>query len=75
MENGCEDRNECQLNEACENAPYVTCKNNKGSYECICDAGYSGNGTHCFDIDECATGNVGFSKITLYFSLEIFTKI
>lgn len=62
MENGCEDRDECQFNGVCENAPYVTCTNNQGSYECICDAGYTGNGTHCFDVDECASGNVGFSK-------------
>ena len=72
MENGCEDRDECIFNESCENAPYVTCKNNKGSYECICDAGFTGNGTHCFDVDECASGNVGFSKTQLIFPWNFF---
>ena len=34
----------------------VTCSNNNGSYSCQCNAGFSGNGTVCTDIDECTSG-------------------
>jgi hypothetical protein len=35
----------------------ATCENTDGSYTCICDDGWEGDGTTCTDIDECATGN------------------
>merc|ERR1712003_97549 len=36
----------------------ATCTNNSGSYECECNAGFTGDGKDCKDIDECkATEN------------------
>ena len=32
----------------------ATCIDTRGSYECKCDDGYTGDGTACYDIDECA---------------------
>ena len=29
------------------------CHNNKGGWECECFVGFRGDGTNCFDIDEC----------------------
>eukprot|EP00794_Sanderia_malayensis_P003190 gene3190-3661_t len=34
----------------------ATCTNNKGSYDCTCNAGYTGNGTDCQDVNECSLG-------------------
>ena len=34
----------------------ASCSNTAGSFTCACDAGYSGNGVMCSDINECATG-------------------
>ena len=31
----------------------ANCTNIEGSYECICNEGYFGNGTVCEDNDEC----------------------
>ena len=32
---------------------YAICLNTFGSFECTCKPGFSGNGSHCVDIDEC----------------------
>eukprot|EP00117_Sycon_ciliatum_P008637 scpid11083/ scgid1619/ Fibrillin-2 len=48
----CVDLNECAATHDCsENA---TCTNTVGSFYCTCNVGYTGNGTHCVDIDECS---------------------
>jgi hypothetical protein len=36
-------------------AEQATCTDNEGSFTCTCNNGYTGNGTRCDDIDECAT--------------------
>lgn len=36
----------------------ATCFNMPGSFNCTCDDGYYGNGTHCADIDECGTESI-----------------
>ena len=42
------DFNECNVIGTChENA---TCKNTGGSYYCVCDQGFTGNGTNCTGI-------------------------
>ncbi|XP_022777800.1 uncharacterized protein LOC111319257 [Stylophora pistillata] len=35
----------------------AVCMNTKGSYNCTCKPGYSGDGRTCKDVDECAVGN------------------
>mmetsp|Transcript_1949 Transcript_1949/g.7006 ORF Transcript_1949/g.7006 Transcript_1949/m.7006 type:complete len:701 (-) Transcript_1949:217-2319(-) len=35
---------------------HAHCKNTIGSFECICDKGYRGDGRSCVDIDECVEG-------------------
>ncbi|CAK8671664.1 unnamed protein product [Clavelina lepadiformis] len=45
----------------CENGMYIchshaVCANIPGSYVCLCEHGYTGNGTHCSNIDECTLG-------------------
>eukprot|EP01134_Creolimax_fragrantissima_P000184 CFRG0184T1 len=44
------DVDECISNPCDNNAD---CLNTEGSYNCICNAGFSGNGLECTDIDEC----------------------
>ncbi len=34
----------------------AVCSNTIGSFDCFCNAGYSGDGVTCTDIDECALG-------------------
>ena len=35
----------------------ATCSNTDGGYDCVCNAGYTGDGiTSCDDVDECAAG-------------------
>ena len=51
----CTDENEC-LNSPC--AEFSTCTNIVGSYQCVCDEGWQGDGyTECSDINECEFGN------------------
>ena len=46
-----QDMDECTLLDAC--SPHATCANFVGGYKCKCNAGYSGDGIICSDIDEC----------------------
>ena len=39
------DTNECLQNSTCH--PNATCNNTEGSYMCICDTGYNGDGFTC----------------------------
>ncbi|XP_028410340.1 adhesion G protein-coupled receptor E2-like isoform X3 [Dendronephthya gigantea] len=56
-----QDVDECALktNNSCHSQ--ATCRNDTGSYTCICNYGFSGNGTICEDIDECQ------SQLHMYF--------
>ena len=49
----CEDIDECLTGHKCHRN--ATCDNSRGSYNCICDKGYSGNSEKCSDVDECST--------------------
>ncbi|XP_070537077.1 uncharacterized protein [Ptychodera flava] len=51
----CEDINECEVNNYCD--PRAICSNLPGTFECRCQTGYLGDGTHCADIDECQSSN------------------
>ena len=48
----CTDINECLGNPCGLNA---TCTNLPGTFNCACNAGFTGNGITCSNIDECAT--------------------
>ena len=49
----CIDIDECK-HDICH--PNASCENTPGSYNCKCNAGFSGDGNWCQDIDECLTG-------------------
>ncbi|XP_053523819.1 hemicentin-2 [Artibeus jamaicensis] len=52
----CTDRDECQVRSLCQHA----CQNTKGSYRCLCPAGYRllPSGKNCQDINECEEDGV-----------------
>ena len=53
-EDGCVDIDECSTGvDNCD--ANASCTNSVGSFDCECDAGYSGDGETCVDIDECAS--------------------
>ena len=35
----------------------ATCQNTNGSYDCICNEGFVGDGFDCKDVNECLTNN------------------
>ncbi|KAJ7377675.1 Stabilin-2 [Desmophyllum pertusum] len=41
---------------------HATCRGPSGSGICECDAGYTGNGTHCTEINNCVVNNGGCDK-------------
>ncbi|XP_015778011.1 PREDICTED: fibrillin-1-like [Acropora digitifera] len=45
----CSSENECHVD--------ATCTNTKGTYNCICQDGFEGDGKNCTDIDECSCAN------------------
>nr|XP_018666924.1 uncharacterized protein LOC100177807 isoform X2 [Ciona intestinalis] len=51
----CVDTDECFSPSAC--VPNALCMNTFGSYNCICSDGYTGNGRHCTDINECLSSS------------------
>ncbi|KAG5849838.1 hypothetical protein ANANG_G00075950 [Anguilla anguilla] len=60
----CPDYRVCQDVDECKESPDVcagqgVCENTLGSYKCVCELGYRGNGTHCEDENECASGRHG----------------
>ena len=53
----CYDINECrERSHNCERRNGI-CTNKKGTFACSCDFGYSGDGYHCIDHDECEVGD------------------
>eukprot|EP00933_Yihiella_yeosuensis_P070771 TRINITY_DN78936_c0_g1_i1.p1 TRINITY_DN78936_c0_g1~~TRINITY_DN78936_c0_g1_i1.p1 ORF type:complete len:1155 (+),score=147.67 TRINITY_DN78936_c0_g1_i1:493-3465(+) len=51
----CVNNNECTTgNSSC--SPHANCHDTIGSFACSCKPGWSGNGTHCSDINECLHG-------------------
>ncbi|KAG9347705.1 hypothetical protein JZ751_003718 [Albula glossodonta] len=60
----CPEYRVCQDVDECTDSPDVcvgqgVCENTLGSYRCVCELGYRGNGTHCEDENECASGRHG----------------
>jgi len=49
--NTCEDLDECSLGTPCHSD--ATCFNSPGSYSCVCNVGYTGDGVICIDVNEC----------------------
>ena len=54
----CEDLDECQTSTSCVRA-YEVCVNEPGTYECVCQAGFTReeNSQECQDVDECSDGS------------------
>ncbi|XP_015767022.1 PREDICTED: uncharacterized protein LOC107345789 isoform X1 [Acropora digitifera] len=52
------DNNNCHAN--------AVCTNTFGSYECVCSAGYTGDGRTCTDIDECSLSHQCDSNATCH---------
>lgn len=50
----CNDVNECEDVDLNTCSDLAECSNMNGSFACACNMGYTGNGTFCEDIDECA---------------------
>ena len=46
------DINECETGQA-ECAPNATCVDTPGFYQCVCNAGFEGDGVTCSNVDEC----------------------
>ena len=42
------DKHDCDEN--------ASCTNTEGSYSCLCNQGYMGDGKQCLDVDECKDG-------------------
>ncbi|KAM7427680.1 hypothetical protein ABFA07_021226 [Porites harrisoni] len=51
------DVDECRSSTDNDCSTNATCNNTKGSYNCSCKPGYSGNGRNCSDIDECRSSS------------------
>eukprot|EP00026_Physarum_polycephalum_P002505 Phypoly_transcript_02512.p1 GENE.Phypoly_transcript_02512~~Phypoly_transcript_02512.p1 ORF type:complete len:910 (+),score=55.06 Phypoly_transcript_02512:331-2730(+) len=51
----CQDIDECAGPNDCSSL--ATCINIDGSYECLCNSGYTGDGSRCSDINECSSSN------------------
>ncbi|XP_028410420.1 CD97 antigen-like [Dendronephthya gigantea] len=47
---------ECMLRTQHHCHSQATCNNTIGSYSCVCNKGFTGNGTVCEDVDECMLG-------------------
>ena len=54
---GCADIDECKQSGVCGEVGVMSCRNTPGDYECICDAGHTGQ-HGCVDIDECTGSTV-----------------
>ena len=68
----CVDIDECKDNVCHQDA---SCTNTPGSYRCECNAGFSGDGNFCRDIDECATGIISFISGESITSVEILSRL
>ena len=55
------DIDECSISTPCDTN--AQCLNTPGSYSCLCNAGYAGNGTHC-------TGSNTFGLLTFILLIE-----
>ncbi|XP_059832421.1 uncharacterized protein LOC132397669 [Hypanus sabinus] len=57
----CTDVDECQTgSHNCHSS--ASCSNSPGSFQCVCGAGYTGDGRTCTDVDECLQDNGGCSQ-------------
>jgi len=54
----CEDIDECSNSTLNTCSADATCSNTDGSYNCTCNAGYSGDGFNCTNVDECANSTL-----------------